>query len=55
MPPQNGDWAARLRKELGVRQEWLTSAQVIELEPALPLRPADYFFRTPRISSIRRS
>jgi len=42
-------------QELGVRQEWLTSAQVIELEPALPLRPADYFFRTPRISSIRRS
>jgi D-amino-acid dehydrogenase len=44
MPPQNGDWAARLREELGVRQEWLTSAQVAELEPALPAAAGGLFF-----------
>jgi D-amino-acid dehydrogenase len=36
MPPRNSEWAARLRDELGVRQEWLTSAEVANLEPALP-------------------
>jgi D-amino-acid dehydrogenase len=35
-PAKNGDWAARLRDELGVRQQWLTSDDVARLEPALP-------------------
>jgi D-amino-acid dehydrogenase len=36
MPPMNGEWGARLRDELGVSQQWLTSAEVARLEPALP-------------------
>ena len=36
MPPKNTEWAARLRDEVGVRQERLTPAEVAALEPALP-------------------
>lgn len=44
MPPRHGDWAGRLRGELGIRQEWLTSAEVAELEPALPATAGGLFF-----------
>jgi glycine/D-amino acid oxidase-like deaminating enzyme len=44
MPARNGDWGARLRDELGVRQEWLTSAQVATLEPALAATAGGLFF-----------
>jgi D-amino-acid dehydrogenase len=44
MPPRNGEWSARLRDELGVRQEWLTSAQVAALEPALAAAAGGVFF-----------
>jgi glycine/D-amino acid oxidase-like deaminating enzyme len=43
-PAKNGDWAARLRDELGVRQEWLTSNDVARLEPALPRAAGGLFF-----------
>jgi len=43
-PAKNGDWAARLRDELGVRQEWLTSDDVARLEPALPRAAGGLFF-----------
>jgi glycine/D-amino acid oxidase-like deaminating enzyme len=43
-PAKNGDWAARLRDELGVRQEWLTSDDVARLEPALPRTAGGLFF-----------
>ena len=43
-PVKNGDWAARLRDELGVRQEWLTSDDVARLEPALPRAAGGLFF-----------
>src|SRR5262249_14241453 len=43
-PPKNGDWASRLRDELGVRQEWLTSDDVARLEPALPPMAGGLFF-----------
>lgn len=36
MPREDGEWGARLRNELGVRQERLTSEEVARLEPALP-------------------
>jgi len=36
MPPDNGDWGSRLREELGIRPQRLTSAEVAALEPALP-------------------
>jgi D-hydroxyproline dehydrogenase len=43
-PTKNGDWASRLRDELGVRQEWLTSDEVARLEPALPRAAGGLFF-----------
>ncbi|MGV7217853.1 NAD(P)/FAD-dependent oxidoreductase [Bradyrhizobium sp. UFLA05-112] len=43
-PPKNSDWAAQLREELGVKQEWLTSEDVARLEPALPRVAAGLFF-----------
>jgi D-amino-acid dehydrogenase len=43
-PAKNGDWASRLRDELDVRQEWLTSEDVARLEPALPRMAAGLFF-----------
>jgi D-hydroxyproline dehydrogenase len=43
-PAKNGDWAARLRDELGVRQELLTSDDVARLEPALPRAAGGLFF-----------
>jgi D-amino-acid dehydrogenase len=44
VPPRNSDWGARLRDELGVRQERLTSAQVAQLEPALSAIAGGAFF-----------
>ncbi|MDA9507099.1 cytochrome C4 [Bradyrhizobium sp. CCBAU 11386] len=44
MPPKDGEWGARLRNELGVRQEWLTSEEVARLEPALPRAAGGLFF-----------
>lgn len=44
VPQKDGEWAARLRNELGVRQEWLTSEEVATLEPALPRAAGGLFF-----------
>jgi len=44
MPPADSDWGARLRDELGVRQERLTSAEVAQLEPALSAVAGGVFF-----------
>jgi glycine/D-amino acid oxidase-like deaminating enzyme len=44
MPPRNSEWAARLRDELGVRQDRLDSAEVARLEPALPPAAGGVFF-----------
>jgi D-hydroxyproline dehydrogenase len=44
VPPRESDWGARLRDELGVRQEALTSAQVAQLEPALSAVAGGVFF-----------
>jgi D-hydroxyproline dehydrogenase len=44
MPQEDSEWSARLRNELGVRQEWLTSAEVARLEPALPRAAGGLFF-----------
>jgi D-hydroxyproline dehydrogenase len=44
MPPKNSEWASRLRDELGVRQDWLNSAEVAKLEPALPPAAGGVFF-----------
>jgi D-hydroxyproline dehydrogenase len=44
MPPGNSEWAARLRDELGVRHDRLTSAEVAKLEPALPPAAGGVFF-----------
>jgi D-hydroxyproline dehydrogenase len=44
MPQKDSEWGARLRNELGVRQEWLTSAEVARLEPALPRAAGGLFF-----------
>jgi D-hydroxyproline dehydrogenase len=44
MPPRNGEWAVRLRDEVGVQQEWLTSAEVATMEPALPRAAGGLFF-----------
>ena len=44
VPQKDGEWAARLRNELGVRQEWLTSEEVARLEPALPRGAGGLFF-----------
>jgi D-amino-acid dehydrogenase len=43
-PAKNGDWASRLRREFGVKQEWLTSEGVARLEPALPRMAGGLFF-----------
>jgi glycine/D-amino acid oxidase-like deaminating enzyme len=44
MPQKDSEWGARLRNELGIRQEWLTSAEVARLEPALPRAAGGLFF-----------
>src|SRR6202045_5027389 len=44
MPQKDSEGGARLRNELGVRQEWLTSAEVAKLEPALPRVAGGLFF-----------
>ena len=44
MPPKNSEWGARLRVELGVRQEWLNPAELAALEPALPAAAGGVFF-----------
>ena len=44
MPPKNSEWGARLRDELGVRQEWLNPAELAKLEPALPAAAGGVFF-----------
>ena len=44
MPQKDSEWGARLQNELGVRQEWLTSAEVARLEPALPRAAGGLFF-----------
>jgi D-hydroxyproline dehydrogenase len=45
MASKSSEWGARLRDELGVRQEWLTSAEVANLEPTLPRTGGGFFFR----------
>ena len=44
MPPRNGEWAARLRDELGVRQQWLTPAEIATFEPALHAMAGGLYF-----------
>jgi D-amino-acid dehydrogenase len=44
MPREDGEWGARLRNELGVRHERLTSEEVARLEPALPPAAGGIFF-----------
>ena len=44
MPSGDGEWAARLRDELGVRQDRLSPADVATLEPALPPVAGGVFF-----------
>jgi glycine/D-amino acid oxidase-like deaminating enzyme len=44
MPPRNSEWGARLRDELGVRQDRLNSAEVANLEPTLPPAAGGVFF-----------
>jgi len=44
MPSRNSEWAARLRDELGVRQDRLSPAEVAKLEPALPPVAGGVFF-----------
>jgi D-hydroxyproline dehydrogenase len=44
MPSGNSEWAARLRDEVGVRQDRLSSAEVAKLEPALPPAAGGVFF-----------
>jgi glycine/D-amino acid oxidase-like deaminating enzyme len=44
MPPKNNEWSARLRDELGIRQDWLSPADVAKLEPALPRAVGGVFF-----------
>ena len=44
MPSRNSEWAARLREELGVRQDRLSPAEVAKLEPALPPAAGGVFF-----------
>jgi glycine/D-amino acid oxidase-like deaminating enzyme len=44
MPSRNSEWGARLRDELGVRQDRLNSAEVAKLEPALPPAAGGVFF-----------
>jgi glycine/D-amino acid oxidase-like deaminating enzyme len=44
MPQEDSEWGARLRNELGVRQQRLTSEEVAGLEPALPRAAGGIFF-----------
>ncbi|MBV9564143.1 MAG: FAD-dependent oxidoreductase [Bradyrhizobium sp.] len=44
MPREGDEWGARLRNELGVRHERLTSEEVARLEPALPPAAGGIFF-----------
>ena len=44
MPREDSEWGARLRNELGVRQQRLTSEEVARLEPALPRAAGGIFF-----------
>ncbi|MGY8661407.1 FAD-dependent oxidoreductase [Bradyrhizobium sp. UFLA05-109] len=44
MPREGDEWGARLRNELGVRHERLTSEEVARLEPALPPTAGGIFF-----------
>jgi len=44
MPAMDSEWAARLRDEVGVRQDRLSPAEVAELEPALPPVAGGVFF-----------
>ncbi|SFO50408.1 D-amino-acid dehydrogenase [Bradyrhizobium sp. Ghvi] len=44
MPRDDGEWGARLRSELGVRQERLTPEEVARMEPALPPAAGGIFF-----------
>lgn len=44
LPTSHKDWGNRLREELGVRQEWLTSTEVAKLEPGLPPTSCGLFF-----------
>jgi D-amino-acid dehydrogenase len=44
MPADHRDWGSRLREELGIRQIWLTSAEVAKLEPRLPPIGGGLFF-----------
>ena len=44
MPSRDSEWAARLRDELGVRQDRLNPAEVAKLEPALPPVAGGVFF-----------
>jgi D-amino-acid dehydrogenase len=43
-PSAEGDWAMRLRGELGVKQERLTATEVARLEPGLPSSAGGVFF-----------
>jgi glycine/D-amino acid oxidase-like deaminating enzyme len=44
MPAKDVEWSARLRDEMGVRQQRLTAAEVAEMEPALPPMAGGLFF-----------
>ncbi|WP_439404801.1 NAD(P)/FAD-dependent oxidoreductase [Bradyrhizobium sp. DASA03076] len=44
MPRDDSEWGARLRNELGVRQQRLTADEVARLEPALPRAAGGIFF-----------
>ena len=44
MPAKDAEWSARLRTEMGVRQDRLTTAEVAEMEPALPPVAGGLFF-----------
>ena len=44
LPTSHRDWGTSLREELGVRQEWLTSTEVANLEPGLPSVACGLFF-----------
>jgi D-hydroxyproline dehydrogenase len=44
MPARDSEWGARLRDELGVRQDGLNPAEVARLEPALPPVAGGVFF-----------
>jgi D-hydroxyproline dehydrogenase len=44
MPREDSEWGARLRSELGIREQRLTSEEVARLEPALPRAAGGVFF-----------